>query len=75
MTTRRFSLSDGAESFPNFSTDGVMSVALMACPVGPVLGVAFAPSYCTEIYKMAYERAVASARSIRFERFRRFSPN
>ncbi len=78
MTTRRFSLPE-RDSLPADSMTTTMNDGFMLChfETSPPLAFAVvsAPSGCAEMYQAAYEKAVASVRSIRFERMRRFSAN
>jgi hypothetical protein len=74
MHARRLLFHDGAESYPLSSAVGVTTTDLVMCPVavsagGPV------PEWCSELYRVAFADAVASARSVRFERLQRFWPN
>jgi hypothetical protein len=75
MHARRFLFNDGADSYPALSAIEVSTTGLVMCPVAVSAGVGLGPGGCSELYRMAFADAVASARSVRFERLLRYWPN
>jgi hypothetical protein len=77
MHARRSFFDDGADSYPVATVVGVTTTGLVLCPMAVSMAVGAGPAAegYLELYRIAYAEAVATARSIRFERLRRFWPN
>jgi hypothetical protein len=77
MHARRFFFDDGANSYPVATATEMTTTGLVLCPIAVSMTVGGGPAadWYSELYRIAYTEAVATARSIRFERLRQFWPN